>query len=501
MTSLSALCVDRIVQSLFAVPLLTSDLHQQLLERALACGRFDLVPSLVLATAVCLPAAPLPSFPLSALPAFADLTSLSLPNQDLAVASLAALLGSAASQLRLLDVSQNSGLRDAFFADLARTAPHLEDLCVDECRQLTHAALCEAVQCPSLLRLSCKAVRLTDSGFAEMCGVAVCPLRSLRIAKAKLRDETMPALVTFARSLRSLTLNFCFSLASLDFLSLLPLLADLDVTGCARLPEVPSVSLVSFKAEFCDGLHSVAPLCPSLQVLELGFLKGLPRGPTLELVASRFTALRYLRLQSQHMIIRDDFVVALRSSSGPSLVELQLSSCLLGDEGMTAIGAGFPALEICHLAGTWNEASDEAFELVSRQCPRLRSFSVGKLADHATDSAFVAMAGLQHLEMLDLNLHHLSDDGIERAPCMEHVHALSLRYCRRLTGDALLALAAKARTLQSLDVSQCTFPALVVERFLEQSSVSFLNVCGLDMSPAVLQRLGQRFPNVKVFAS
>ncbi len=499
-SSLAALCVDCIVRSQTSVPLLTPELHDLLLSGAVASARLELVPSLWLATAVSLPD-PLPAFPFRALSRFRDLTRLELPGQDLLVASLAELLGEGPSQVRLLDLSRNPRLRDPVFAGLAALAPQLEELVVDDCRRLTHATLCEAVACPALSLLSCKGVRLSGEGFAEMCGGARARLRELRVARAKLHDACMAALVSFAGSLEVLALLHCFALTSADFIALLPRLAHLDVTGCARLARVPAAaSLQGFRAEFCDGLRSVDGLSRSLQMLELGFLKNMEHAPALQLVSTSFCALRHLRLQSQDMVIRDAFLLALRASCGGSLVELQLAPCLLNDEGMRALGAGFPLLEIAHLAGTWNEGTDEAFSLVSRQCPRLRSFSVGKLSEHATDEAFVRMCDLPGLELLDLNLHHLSDEGLRRAAPLASARALSLRYCRRLTAEALAALAAKAPLLKSLDVSQCEFDAAAIAAFLRQSPVAFVNVSGLRISERDLAVMSAQFPLTKLYS-
>jgi hypothetical protein len=499
-SSLATLCVSCIVESHTSVPLLTPELHELLLHGALASGKLELVPSLSLVTTVSL-RRPIPSFPFQALRHFRDLTRLELVDQNLAVASLSELLGEGPSQVRVLDLSGNPRLRDPCFAGLAKLTPQLEELAVNDCRRLSHVALCGAVHhCQELWRLSCEGVRLNSEGFAEMCGGARARLRVLRIARAKLNDECVAALCSFSRSLEELALLHCFTLTSTDFLSALPRLSRLDVSGCAKLSSVPSAaSLLAFRAEFCDGLRSVDGLCPSLQVLELAHLKNLEAVPALQLVSTGFPALCRLRLQSSVIILRDPFLIALRNSCGASLIELQLSTCLFNDEGMRALGSGFPVLEIAHLAGTWNEGTDDAFALVSRQCPRLRSLSVGKLSEHATDEAFVRVCNLPALELLDLNLHHLTDEALRRAAPLPHALALSLRYCRRLTADALALLASKAPLLQSLDVSQCMFDSAAIVAFLRQTPVKFVNVSGLAIPESELAAMTAQFPHVQIF--
>jgi hypothetical protein len=203
-----------------------------------------------------------------------------------------------------------------------------------------------------------------------------------------------------------------------------------------------------------------------------------------------------LRFQSNHLTIKDDFLVALAPCV--ELVELHLCPCILRSEGMRVI-SGFTKLEICHLAGVWNEAEDDCFAAIAENCVNLKSVSLGKLFSMATDAAFVSIATLPQLEMLDLNLHRLSDQGLKDAiPNLgTKLRALSLRYCKTLSDESVLLLAKYCCCLKTLDLSYTDISAGTVEILCQQLPLlRFLNATGMNIQR--IDELRRAYPKVAI---
>jgi hypothetical protein len=316
--------------------------------------------------------------------------------------------------------------------------------------------------------------------------------------------------------LSRLTLKFCFGLLSLDPLCVLPHLYHLDISGCPKVllpanlgPSLRSVKVFCLlfilvlvfnnkKAEFCDSLTDLSALPLGLESLDIGSLKRLAPEPALSFVR-RLQGLRHLRLQMTEFFLRDSFLVSLCEACGPCLQEMQLSPCLIGTEGLLAIGTHCSRLELCHLPGTWCEALDEALCSLAVGCKALRSLSLGK-QERATDAAFVALAALPQMELLDLNLHSLSSQALFDAAFHDCLKCLSLRYCKNVNGEALLSLA-RCKSLQSLDVSHTTLKFDDIFNLAHGTpALNFVNVTGLNISVFQTNQFRQRFPRIQLYA-
>lgn len=421
------------------------------------------------------------------------LTALTLPRASLK-AGMAKQLIKGLPHLESLDVSNNPSLLDSDFENVSSLLPSLTSLALNGCIRLGNATFSEAIRCPQLQSLAAGQMKLNSQGVIAACKQkqSLAPLVHLTLDKAqRLDDAAIDAIVeAFGGTLLSLCLLYCFPLSDQSLASInrhCKVLHMLDISGCCNLqmqtPLHQLEQLRVFRAEFCDGMTTLDALPPHLEVLELGFCKNITQ-ESVAYVCSQFSHLSRLRFQNQHLTITDADVSTLCRTCGPSLTELQMYPCLLGDVGMSAL-AECPLVEVLHLAGVWNEASDATFALIADRCTRLRSLSLGKLGEKASDATFRACAKLPGLEMLDLNLHVLSGQALaETAPLYgPHLRALSLRWCRQLNQDSIVSLAKVARKLQTLDLSHTNLPFDAVAAAAAIPSLTFLNVVSLNISP------------------
>ena len=449
---------------------------------------------------------PLPAadWQIKALCSCEHLTRLEVPNQPLMTDKLFVQLP---PSLAHLNVAKADNLTNVAMESIATSLPALKTLILDGCSALREPVLLNIFMLDQLQLLSVKKMRISDQGIAAALQGARCTaLQSLAISNTtKLTRVGVDCLVwpTAPFQLVELELSHLFKLQSLPYMA--PLRA-LDISGCPQLSlsrdqEQALSTLSTLKGDFVDSLRSLEAFPSCLERLEIGYCKNLPLDAFNHVMeGNRYAHLTHLRLQRASGPIEDHLIVSLSSACGANLQELQLYPCMLHSEGMHAIGRGMPRLQVLHLAGVWNSASDEALLSVAHGCLLLKSLSLAKLGNNG-DQVFLNFAKLPALKMLDINMHTLSAEGlIQAAPYLQSLKALSLRYCSKISGDSLVALALAAKRLATLDISHTQLQFADVRATLERCpSLDFLNCTGFHLQPEEKTCLAKQFPNVTIY--
>ena len=497
--SLFSLTVDVVLKNdCISIGLFSDEIQTRLLARALELGLVDRVAEANEASSLSILSPTFSGF--RHLRQFCNLSCVVI-RANIDSDSVDTLLANCGHVLKKLEL-QSGLLTDSAFRGLSGRVTALELLVLDGCKRLSIATVQEALACSQLGCFSCGDFvgLLTDPLIAAIEGAQCSFLQELGFACAKgLTKDVLSAIARKFAFLRRLLVKFCFSLVSLDPLCHLGHLEHLDISGCPKvsLPLKQLVHLRSFKAEFCDSLTDLSPLPKNITFLDVGSLKRLVPEPALNLV-SKFAFLQRIRMQMTDTFFRDPFLVDLVAACGASLQEIQLSPCLIGTDGMIAVSQ-CAGLEICHLPGTWCEATDESLSQVATRCKSLRSLSLGK-QERAADAAFMSMSSLECLELLDLSVHSLSSHALKQSNLPPTLKCLSLRYCRRVEGSSLMALT-KLPLLQALDISHTSLGFEDLLTFVSRSTspLSFLNATGLPISVLQQRKFAEAFPKIQLF--
>lgn len=420
--------------------------------------------------------------------------------------------------LRSLDLSRTT-VRDAAFLGIAGMLPHLENVVLEGCVKLGDAALTSVMQVPRLALLDVRKIsNFTNAGFRDACLQAQCKgsLSRLLISQAgKLRDEAIAAMAeSFQDSLLALTINQCFAVtdASLVGIGKMRSLQCLDLSSCCKITGEGLrhlsnlVNLVEFIAEFADNLNSVTPLSVApcvVRSLQVAFCRAFTPQALME-VSKSFSNLIRLRIQNgeRGLQIEDSFLIDLAASSGVHLEELQLHPCSVGDAGLCALALRAKRLQVLHLSGARLMIGNESLALLASECPLVRSVSMGRLLGDASDDTMVTLTRqLTALEMLDLNFHTLSSQGlIEASRFCARLKVLSLRHCTQLTNAAIVALMRQAPEITTLDLGKCT--SIDLEGILgaceRGKRLRFLNVSEIGIDRKDVASLRSRFPWINV---
>lgn len=422
------------------------------------------------------------------------------------------------AHLRALDVS-GTMVRDAAFEGFAVSVPLMQTVAIEGCVKLGDVALWNILQCPRLASLEAKKISgWTNDGFTRACVEAQCKQSLVRLAisqAGKLRDGAIVAMAdAFQNSMYSLTVEKCFNVTDecLAGVGKMCKLQSLDLSSCCKITGAGLAhlsnleSLFDFVAEFADNMDtctalSVAPCV--LRSLQVAFCRAFTP-EALRDISTSFHALRRLRVQNGDptLQIEDDFLVQLSRTCGPSLEELQLHPCCVSDVGLGALGTHAKRLQVVHLSGARLMIGNESLALLARECPLVRSVSMGRIMGNATDDTVVNLArSLTDLEMLDLNFHTLSTEGlIEASRFFARLKVLSLRHCTNITNEAIAVLVQRARELTTLDIGKCTRLNLdaVEQACLNGRRLQFLNVSEIGIEWRSLVELRARFPHITI---
>lgn len=308
-------------------------------------------------------------------------------------AAITRLAECAAAGLRVLKLSECTGVSDAALVALAAHCPGLRDLVVDWCPLVSGEALrAVAESCRELTCLSTRFCERVTSASIVAVARGCAFLESLRVAGCRAVDEN--ALAELAEHCHWLRV--------------------LDVSGCGRVTD--------------DAVATVVSSCTLLESLALsGCVRITDRA--LRAVATHCRALR----------------------------ELDVDSCTaLSDASLLAVIGGCARLRDVHISHLPN-VTLRVIKALARSCPQLRTIRLSAATVNVKDATLVALArGCTQLTRLSLaGCTSISDRAvIALADACPHLSDLDLSGCVRLTAASAARLCACVE-LRDVDFDGC----------------------------------------------
>ena len=339
--------------------------------------------------------------------------------------NLLAYLRAAAPQLSSLDLGRTSLTDDALGAIANIPNLQLHEVYLSHCQELTDSGIQKLVSLQPSIRVLdiSECLSVKDSGLESICA-GLTELRELNIAKCRQLTDYSVCELRNLQHLKKLDVNACYTVTS----------RGLGLGLCT--PPNPLLCLTSLYLSCCSS-------------------------------------------------VRDGFVVEM-SVQLPLIVDLDLSSCSVGNTGLHAICARMTRLR--HLRLAWcQDITDNGLlgiqdsnvhephchdddDVGLCRCTRRHSsvpiFNPPKAASagltkkplkNADLSDIRPITNLKNLRLLDLtSCHRLTDAGVSKVMSFPELRCLHLSLCPGLTDITLLAISTGLPSLEELHMAQCT---------------------------------------------
>ena len=232
-------------------------------------------------------------------------------------------------------------------------------------------------------------------------------------------------------------------------------LEGVNIAGCTRVAG--------------PGLKALAEGCPRLRAIDLTACRLVDDACVAELA---FPRLESLSLRScSHLT---DVGVGSLAAGCPALVRISLASCKhVTDAGMVALVAGCPSLTDVDISGC-NEVTVQGIDALAAAAPGLARLAVCGLSG-LTDAGLDKVATLQHLAAIELaDCPRLTPTGLAKlsAGC-PRLRSVSLARSRRaVSKDALGAIATGCTMLTRIDLASCQIDDASLAAFAAASTTS-----------------------------
>ena len=371
---------------------------------------------------------------------------------------------------RSLKIVSSSVFEKSALARISRYSPQLVHLELNNCSNVDGETI--SILNTSKYLASLKLINLKN------IGAVILSLRTLR--KLQIKKCQSLASITFNTTLKSLTVDSCVNLRSINTLKHLGsnfLLESLNLSSCANLKPWWEIFNTWFSSSRSNELHLLnVPVNPNSKNIGL-VVKAVLQRPIDERNQLITSLHKYYKDKIWMMI---SFLVNLHSSPSdklerleltkfkylsdswlevivgltPKLTDLNLSGCeYITNTGLKYLSLLTPHLKSLNLMGCW-EITDKGLVYLGIGCPMIKTINLWD-CEKITDSGLRTIA-YWYPNLTSINLgkcSKISDNGV-RSLCRgcSALSSLILRYCERLTIKGIQFIANNCKNLQSIDL-------------------------------------------------